>query len=213
MTYDELLTRLAKTLVNDPLDSDLLAMVPRFIEDAENRVYREVDWLALRTTATLPVAIGDNSYSVPADCLAVRALRLIKGTTTTVLLRRDDAYLDAYWPDTSFFDTPKYWSMPDAFTIRIAPPPLLPFPIQVTYSARPARLSADVPSTWLSTSYGDLLFAAVMVAAMGYQRDYGATSDDPKQALSWEGVYQAALASAQTEEGRRRLASTSVAAP
>jgi hypothetical protein len=54
---------------------------------------------------------------------------------------------------------------------------------------RPFPLSADNPETYLSVYYPELFLCACMVFGSGYQRDFGAQSDDPQRAVSWEGQY------------------------
>ena len=48
--------------------------------------------------------------------------------------------------------------------------------------------------------------AASAIFLMGYQRDFGAQSDDPAAAQSWENQYEKLLMGANAEEMRRKFA-------
>jgi hypothetical protein len=69
---------------------------------------------------------------------------------------------------------------------------------------QPRPLSDSNPETYLSRYYAELLIAACMVFLTGYQRDYGAQSDDPQRAMSWEAQYQTLKAGVTQETGRQR---------
>jgi hypothetical protein len=91
--------------------------------------------------------------------------------------------------------------------IAFGPSPGASFQAEVVGTIRPPPISPTNPTTFLSQFLPDLFFAASMIAVVGYERDYGAQSDDPKMGLSWEQQYQTALQSVQTEEMRRKFSS------
>jgi hypothetical protein len=79
--------------------------------------------------------------------------------------------------------------------------------MEVFGTIRPTPLSASNTSTYLTAHLSDLFFAACMCSISGYQRDFGAQADDPKQAQSWENQYAMRLNSANREEMRRKYQS------
>mgnify|MGYP001570248690 CR=1 FL=1 len=79
--------------------------------------------------------------------------------------------------------------------------------VEVVGSIRPAPLSSSNVTTLLSTYWPDLLLAAMMVRAAGYQKNYGQGVDDPKMAMSWEQHYKELLAGADVEEMRKKFTS------
>ena len=44
-------------------------------------------------------------------------------------------------------------------------------------------------TTWLGDNVPDLFFCACMVEAAGWMQNFGAQSDNPQMALSWEARY------------------------
>jgi hypothetical protein len=90
------------------------------------------------------------------------------------------------------------------YTVRFMPSPDRAYLAEVFGSMEPLPLSESNPDTFLSSRYPDLLCAACMVFLTGYQRDYGAASDDPQRAVSWEGQYRALRDGVMLEAGQMR---------
>lgn len=61
-----------------------------------------------------------------------------------------------------------------------------------------------VATTFLSEQMPDLLIAASMVWGAAYQHNFGAHSDDPAQAMSWNQVYEDLKGGAAVEEARKK---------
>ena len=66
-------------------------------------------------------------------------------------------------------------------------------------------MSVTNTSTQLTNFFPDLFIAASMIFATGYQRDFGAQSDNPAQGQSWENQYDLLIKSALTEEARKKF--------
>jgi hypothetical protein len=64
--------------------------------------------------------------------------------------------------------------------------------------------SGATQTTYLTLNYPDLFLAASMIFVCAYLQNYGAMSDNPQEAQSWENQYKELLASAMLEEQRRR---------
>lgn len=74
-------------------------------------------------------------------------------------------------------------------SILLKPTPNDTYRVEQTGIIRPSALSAANPTTLLTTYFYPLFLAATVQIACGYQRDYGAASDNPQMALSWKGEY------------------------
>ena len=117
------------------------------------------------------------------------------------------------WPQYGSVQAPSlyasgYWATVNSTTLILAPTPDGSYTARITGVFRPVPMSASNPTTYLGTTYPDLFLSACMVFAAGWQRDFGAQSEDPKLAASWEAHYGAERASALEEEARRRGEST-----
>jgi hypothetical protein len=94
-------------------------------------------------------------------------------------------------------------------TIIFGPWPDKAYVVEVVGTIRPAPLSPTNTSTFLTNWLPDLFIAASMIFVTGYQRDFGAQSDDPNAAKSWDNEYSKLLASAGAEEMRKKFANGS----
>jgi hypothetical protein len=95
---------------------------------------------------------------------------------------------------------------PERFTyyLRMMPSPDRAYMAEIFGGVEPQILSNTNPETFLSVYYPELLIACCMVYLTGYQRDYGAASDDPQRAVSWESQYKTLRDSVAQEAGRLR---------
>jgi hypothetical protein len=90
------------------------------------------------------------------------------------------------------------------YVLRLMPSPDRAYVAEVYGGIEPELLSVTNPETFLTRYYAELFIACCMVFLTGYQRDYGAQSDDPSRAVSWEGQYQAIKNGVAQEAGRLR---------
>jgi hypothetical protein len=200
VTYDQLVTRLAMLLVVGETEANFVAILPAMIEAAELRCYRDCDFPSARRVSRLSIAAGIASVAPPSDMVVPRALwvEAASGARSEVL-RRDASYLREYAPTATTQGVPKYWATTDAGTLLFAPAADGTYSLDMEYTFRPSALSASNQETWLSARYPDLLLYAAMVWGSGYQRNFGAQTDDPQMPGSWERSYQQALATARNE--------------
>jgi hypothetical protein len=203
MTYNDFITRLAIALeIDNPAETNFVAYLPELIQDAENRIYRDLDPLVMRKTGTGTVAAAATTITVPADWLIGQELYFTSGAGVTAGARRaDQTFLMAYG---NVAGTPRYWSQPTFGSVQFAPPADATYAWTAYYTYQPAALSVSNTVTWITTNIPDLFFAAAMAGGAAYQKNFGAQSDDPRMAMSWENTYQALLHSARLAEGRRK---------
>jgi hypothetical protein len=230
MTYDDLtaaLAELAQQTVNPA--ADYTAYIPTAIQNGELRALRDMtDLLASHGQNTtlictpnnsvlslvgMPVQVADPivfqgaplAYTNP---VTVERLDIRVGTSWIPAMRASLDYVNLIWPDTSVTGTPvfgsTYFAMLDDQNAIIAPAPILAFTVRVTGTWRPATLSTDNQTSYLSVAFPDLLVASCMVEIAGYMANFGAQSDDPRQAVSWLQQYHERLTAARAEERRRK---------
>lgn len=205
------------SLTNAP---DFSNMIPNFLDYAEDRIYRECVFLAARaqdsslqfsgTTRTLNLAAASTIILVVEGVAAITPTGTAPGAGTRQQFSPASLDLiDTVWPQESLTVDPsavtdRWWAMRDASTIVVAPTPNDTYTAEITGMFRPLQLSGSNPTTYLSLNYPDLLLAASMISVAAYLRDYGAESEDPKLAQSWESQYGKLQQSAMAEEQRRR---------
>ena len=188
------------------VDSSVLssAVLNRFIQNAENRIYRESDSDDNRFYATSNLATGNRYVTIPSDLRIIRYVQLKDSNNNQIFLeKRDTSFMAEYYntPGTQA-GLPKYYANWDANFWVVAPTPNATYEITLAYMKQPVSLTDATKSgsgTYLSNKYQDLLLYGALVEAYGYLKG-------PIDMLqNYEAAYKRALASYSIEqEGRRR---------
>jgi hypothetical protein len=205
---------------NNPTDPQFVAILHTLIDQAEQRCYRDLDLLAATSTQTLALTAGSstlNFSTLSPNLLILEDVNIIlpAGTTNPEVGERVPAYpVSKEWLRMTFgasavTGVPTFYAMSDDRTILLGPFPDAAYLAELIGKYRPMPLYSAPPgngtqTTFLTSLLPDLFLAAAMVASTGYQHNWGAQSDDPRSAMSWETNYNTLLRSAQAEEMRKR---------
>jgi hypothetical protein len=202
---------------NPSSDPNFNTILPRAIEYAEQRMYRELDLMQTFTSDSSTITSSNiRSYSVPGNLIVLNSLYIITpagsdandpAATRNLILRTTIDGLNYLWPTNSTATgvLPKYFATQSDTTIKLSPPPdATGYHLEFYGTFRPTPLSSTNTTTILTTYLPDVFLACSMIFLSGYQRDYGAMSDDPKLAQSWENQYQILKASASDEIARAK---------
>lgn len=217
MDYNTLNTYLQTLLVDQTPSTDYTTILPAAIQDAENRIYRDLDFLATRTVnSTASFTAGTRNLTIPTSPSTLIVLQGVAqispagnapaaGTRNQLEVATLD-FIDYVWPTEGVIGPGEYWAMKDAVTIVVVPTPDQDYVAELTGIFRPTPMSATNVTTYIGTTYPDLLVNACMSFLAGYQRDFGAQGsvDDDSLATSWEKKYQDSKTSALAEEQRRK---------
>ena len=188
------------------VDSSVLssAVLNRFIQNAEHRIYRESDSDDNRFYATSNLATGNRYVTIPSDLRIIRYVQLKDSNNNQVFLeKRDTSFMAEYYntPGTQA-GLPKYYANWDANFWVVAPTPNSTYEITLAYIKQPTSLtdsSVSGTGTYLSNKYQDLLLYASLVEAYGYLKG-------PADMLQYyEASYRRAVQTYSIEQqGRRR---------
>ena len=218
MDYSTYLTRL-QTMAVDSSAVFSTTLVPAVIEYAELRILRDLDLLnSVTRNSTYTLTVGARSLAFSAGLfVTVQQVNVITpfnaasadaGTRNPCIPVSKD-WLDVVWPSSTGQTLPGYFAMLNDTTILFGPWPDQAYRVEIVGTSRPVALSSTNANTWISTYLPDLFMAASMIYVAGYQKNFGAQSDDPKMAMSWEQQYQALLQGATVEEARRKFQASS----
>jgi hypothetical protein len=181
------------------------AVLNRFIQNAEERIYRSFDADMERHYATSTTIIGNRYVTIPSDLRVIRYVQLKDSSGNQVYLeQRDPSYIATYYdtPGTASSTLPKYYANWDENYWVIAPTPNAAYEITLAYNKNPVSLTDATKSssgTYLSNKYQDLLLYASLVNAYAYLKG-------PQDMLQYyQAAYKEALETYATEQiGRRR---------
>jgi hypothetical protein len=224
-SYTTFVPALASVLEVDPADADFVAQLPQIIDDAEQRIYRELDLLVSIITVTSALTANSRFFTLPVTSgggtvhfLVVDAVNVFDAASTRhPLTPATREGIDFLWPSetaASAASIPGLFARISDTQLLVGSAPGAAWACEVIGTIRPAPLSASNPNTYLSNYLSDLFFAGCMVSATGgLLKNYGAQSDSAPQGLSWEGQFQQRLASARKEELRKSFVSAMSAPP
>ena len=181
------------------------SVVNRLIQNAENKIYREVDSDQDRHYATSSLIIGNRYVTIPSDLRLIRYAQLTDSAGNQFYLeQRDTSFMAEYYadPGTSSVDIPKYYANWDEDFWVVAPTPDKTYSITLAYNKEPVSLtdaSVSGTGTFLSNKYQDLFLYGSLVNAYGYLKG-------PADMLQYYSqAYEKALLSyAIEQQGRRR---------
>jgi hypothetical protein len=203
MTYAELVDKIRNyTEVTSTVLTD--AIVNGFIEDAEWKIFREVDTDAGRRYKTAQLIAGTRFIDEPTNALVVRSLQVVdsdgvaEADNRNFLQYRDTSFMSEFNP-TNAQGVPKYYSLWDDNTIVVAPIPDATYTLQLNYILKPPGLSSTNTTTYLSLNFPNGLLYACLIEALSFLKG-------PNDLLQlYEGKYKQVLEGFSIEQmGRRR---------
>ena len=176
------------------VSSDVLttAVINRFIEDAEFRIYQELPMDSQRFVQEGTLSTDNNTINNPAGTLFIRGVEVFNSTANTEgngtwLEKKDQTYLSEYIDrltgtegDLTAQDVtgfPKYYAMFGGATgttdttsggMYLAPTPDAAYRFRIYYNKMPDGLSSSTTTTYLSKYFPQGLLYACLVEAFGY---------------------------------------------
>src|SRR5262249_42318761 len=200
-------------------DATLPQVLPNVIDDAEQRMYRELDLLNTVTRdSSSSFTAGSRTFNLPTSTVQFLVTQQMNAITPagqtnpdagtrSPLTQATKEMIDALWPSTTGSAVPVYYAPISQGQFIVGPCPDQAYTVEVVGTYRPAPLSATNTATLLTNYFPDAFVAASMIFMAGYMKNYGAAVDDPQQGVSWETHYKNLMSSAQTEEQRKKFSS------
>lgn len=218
-SYVEQLANLAVVKLNltDATDPFTI-LIPQAITYAENRIYRDLDFLSTVTAnASYSLTYGNRNVTIPEnvfvtiqDVNVITPFGAVSPDTGTrnQLLPVSKEFLNATYPNAQYLSIPQYFAMLNQSSFIVGPLPDNNYLLEVVGTIRPASLSSSNKTTFISLYLPDLFLMASMIFVSGYQRNFGRQSDDPAMAQSYESQYKALMTGAMMEEARKKFQSS-----
>ena len=208
--YSTYVNQLSTFLEIDSTDVNFQAALANIIDDSEQRIYRELDLLdtVVRDSSAALIS-GNRSFTLPSTLgrfVVTEEINVITLAGTTPdngtrnsLVPSSREMLDMLYPSVTGATVPTYWAPITSQQIIVGPWPDAAYQVEVVGTIRPTSLSSTNSTTLLTQFFPDLFFAGSLVMAQGYMKNFGAMSDDPKAAMSWQSHYDQLIQSAQVE--------------
>ncbi len=222
------ITQISTMAVVEPTNSDFLNILPQMITYAENRIYRDLDFVftsVSNTSFTLPV--GTRSITVPAGTnfaagapygggvlVVPEQINLLTPAGSTnpdnairvPLMPVTKEFLDAVFGASSSVSQPKYFAVFDDYTFLVGPYSDATYTVEIVGTFRPVSMSSSNKTTFISLYLPDLFIMASMIYIAAYQRNFSsAAGNDPQMPVTYETQYQTLLRGAMSEENRKKF--------
>lgn len=215
LTYSQYVTQIATLAVVEETNPAFVTILPQMITYAENRIYRDLDFLftsvantAFTTSTTSRiVAVPQGTFVVPEQINIITPAGETdpdQGNRIT-LLPATKEYLDVVWGNSQTKGIPALFAPFDDYTFLLGPYPDDVYTCEIVGTIRPDSLSANNTTTFISLYLPDVFIMASMIYVSGYQRNFGRANDDPQMAVTYESQYQALLVGAKDEENRKKF--------
>jgi len=138
------------------------------IQQAEQRIYYEVQIPVLKKNVTGNLTQGNRYLTTPSDYLATYSIAVNNNGVYEYLLPKEVAFLREAYPSTSTTGVPRYYAIFDNDTFLIAPPPDASYEVELHYFYEPPSIVTQTSGTWLSENAENTLLYSCLVEAYTY---------------------------------------------
>ena len=226
--------QIATMAVVSPTDPAFLTILPAMIVYAENRMYRDIDFMFTSTSLhglsfvltpgnrnlSFDINLASNSDASSGTFVVSEQINLLTDASGNAaattnpdacvrspLLPTTKEFLDAVYGSslTANRGKPQYFVPFNETLFFVGPVPDQAYPVEVVGTYRPNSLSATNTTTFISQYLPDVFIMASMIYISAYQRNFGRANDDPQMAVTYESQYQALLKGAIVEEARKKF--------
>jgi hypothetical protein len=150
-----------------------VANIPRFVQEAEQRVYNSVQIPALRKNVTGNFSSGNQYLSLPNDYLSTYSVAVIDSSNNyNYLLNKDVNFMREAYPSVTYSgtayqgtpgDVPKYYALfgpqygnANELSLIVAPTPDQSYPVELHYFYYPVSIVQGVIATFGNPTGGTL---------------------------------------------------------
>ena len=138
------------------------------IQQAEQRIYYDVQIPVLKKNVTGSLTSGNRYLSTPTDYLATYSIAVNNNGVYEYLLPKEVAFLREAYPATNATGVPRYYAIFDNDTIMVAPTPNSNYPVELHYFYEPPSIVTDTDGTWLSENAESALLYGCLLEAYTY---------------------------------------------
>lgn len=174
MNYAELVQLIQD--YTETTETSFVANIPRFVRQAERRVYRTVMLPELRKGATATLTAGNQYVARPSDFLAVFSFAVIDGEGNYMFMYdKDPSFIREAYPYPVVNGIPRYYAQFDGDAggntttgnFLLGPTPNANYTVELQYYYDPPSI-VDVGTSWLGDNAEPVLLYGSIVEAYTY---------------------------------------------
>ena len=180
MNYTELSAAICDYTQN--FESDFVANIPLFVQQAEQRIYNTVQFPSLRKNVTGTVSANNKYLSCPGDFLSVYSIAVVDGTGAyEFLLNKDVNFIRQAYPTPTATGLPKYYAIfgpvvsgatiTDELAFILGPTPDAAYSVELHYYYYPESITLAADGrTWLGDNFDSVLLYGALVEAYTFMK-------------------------------------------
>lgn len=187
MNYTQLSAAISAYTENT--EQNFLDEIPVFVQQAEQRIYNNVQFPSLRKNMTGTISSTSKYLNAPDDYLATYSLAVVTGViggdlntgTYEYLLNKDVNFIRQAYPTPNDKGTPKYYALfgptvsgtaiTTELTFIVGPSPDQNYDVELHYYYYPESITvASTGQTWLGDNFDSVLLYGSLVEAYTYMK-------------------------------------------
>ena len=161
-------------------ETDFVANIPVFVQQAEQRIYNSVQFPSIRKNMTGVVSTTSTYLSAPDDYLASYSLAVIDADGNyEYLLNKDVNFIRQAYPKATDTGLPKYYALfgptvngatiTNELTFMLGPKPDANYTVELHYYYYPQSI-VTASTTWLGDNFDTVLLYGSLVEAYTYMK-------------------------------------------
>lgn len=163
-------------------ESDFVANIPVFVQQAEQRIYNTVQFPSLRKNVTGTTSANNKYLSCPDDFLSAYSLAVIDASGSyEFLLNKDVNFIRQAYPSPTVTGTPKYYAIfgptvlgstvTDELSFILGPTPNAAYSVELHYYYYPESITVAADGrTWLGDNFDTVLLYGALVEAYTFMK-------------------------------------------
>lgn len=160
-------------------EANFIAEIPVFVQQAEQRIYNNVQFPSLRKNVTGTISPSTPYLGCPSDFLAVYSMAVIDATGAyEYLLNKDVNFIRQAYPNPNDTAIPRYYALfgpqsnnADELTFMLGPTPDTTYDVELHYFFYPQSITtAPDGQTWLGDNFDSVLLYGSLVEAYTYMK-------------------------------------------
>ena len=168
MNYTQLTSAIIDYTENT--DSEFEAMIPTFVQLAEQRIFNSVLIPNLRRNVTGNAYASNRYLETPTDLLSVYEMMIIGADGAYYpVLQKEVSYMRQSYPDPAYQARPQYYAFFDDNTFYLAPTPDQGYSVELHYYYYPESIVTNGTS-WLGDNFEMVLLYGALVEAAGFMK-------------------------------------------
>ncbi len=184
-------------------ESDFVANIPLFVQQAEQRIFNTVQFPSIRKNVTGSVSANNKYLSCPTDFLSAFSMAVIDADGRfEYLLNKDVNFIRQAYPTPTSTGLPRYYALfgptvagatiSDELSFILGPTPDAAYSVELHYYYYPESISVAADGqTWLGDNFDTVLLYGSLVEAYTFMKG------EADMLALYDGKYKEALALAQ----------------